>query len=170
MKNPHLNILAIDDEAEDRFLLERLLRRVGVRSGNLRFLSSGNEAIAYLQGDGQFADRALYPFPQIIVTDLKMPLGDGFSVLEFIKTRPLTKVIPTLILSGSADTDDVKRAYEMGASCYLQKRADSAEMERILKLFLDFWAECDIPRIDSEGRQTRTESSGKLGERFGQME
>jgi CheY-like chemotaxis protein len=101
------------------------------------------------------------------MTDLKMPGEDGFTVLRDIKEHPHWKIIPVLVLSGSDDTDDVKRSYAMGASCYLKKPSDQLELRRVLKLFYDFWKECQIPEIDISGKQLPTECAGKLGERFG---
>jgi len=57
-------------------------------AARLQFVSSGEETIAYLEETGDFADRKRYEYPSFIVTDLKMPHGDGFSVLEFLKSRP----------------------------------------------------------------------------------
>ncbi len=169
MHKRYLQILVIEDQEADRFMIDRALRRNGLQE-EIQFAFSGEEAIAYFEGQGKYADRTLYPFPTIVLTDLKMPHGDGFSVLEYLKSKPESKIIPVLVLSASADRDDVKRSYAMGASCYLRKPADIEELGRILKLFYDFWMECEIPVIDTAGKQVQTSSQGKLGERFGPVE
>jgi response regulator RpfG family c-di-GMP phosphodiesterase len=78
-------------------------------------------------------------------------------------------MIPVLVFSASGDTDDIKRSYAMGASCYLEKPGDPKELRRLLKMFYDFWKECHIPEVDVSGQQTPTEHVGKLGERFGPL-
>jgi CheY-like chemotaxis protein len=150
MKREKLVLLIIDDDEADLVLIEAALRKNGV-TDDIRCLDSGEKAIAYLNGDGEYGDRLRFPFPTLVMTDLKMPGKDGFSVLSHIKEHPHHKIIPVLVLSGSADADDVKRSYAMGASCYLKKPADHSELCRILKLFYDFWKECQIPEVDPAG-------------------
>ena len=50
---------------------------------SIHLIGSGNEAIVYLKDEGRFADRKKFQFPRYIITDLKMPDGDGFDVLNF---------------------------------------------------------------------------------------
>lgn len=158
-------ILLIEDDDNDRFIIQRAFRQNEV-SDPIQTLSGGNQAIAYLKGEGEYADRSRFPYPSLLITDLKMPSGDGFSVLEFLKQTPHQKIVPVLVLSASRDDDDIKRAYELGASCYLQKPSETKELRRLLKLFHDFWKECQLPQVDESGKQMPTSSSGKLGERF----
>ena len=62
-------------------------------------VSDGLEAIAYMMGEGKFSDRAKYPYPTFIITDLRMPGADGFAVLEHLKANPAWAIIPTVVLS-----------------------------------------------------------------------
>jgi CheY-like chemotaxis protein len=166
MKRGKLTILTIDDEEADRLLIEAALRSNGV-SDQIVCVDSAENAIAYLKGEGDFSDRVRYPYPSLVITDLKMPGKDGFTVLQDIKEHPRWKIIPVLVLSGSADADDVKRSYAMGASCFMRKPSEQSELRRLLKLFYDFWKECEMPEIDISGKQLPTKHVGKLGERFG---
>lgn len=165
MKTKNITILAVDDSPDDQALMTRAFRLNGVTC-HISWASGGNEAIAYLNGDGQFADRTRFPYPTFIMTDLKMPDGDGFSILQHLKSKPEWAVIPTVVFSGSADLDDIKRSYMLGAGSYLVKRGNFAEMRRLLKVFYDYWLECETPAIDATGKRLDTESKGKLGERF----
>jgi CheY-like chemotaxis protein len=165
MKTRDITILAIDDSRDDQDLITRAFRMNGVTC-HISWASSGNEAIAYLQGEGQFSDRSRFPYPTFIMTDLKMPNGDGFSVLEHLKSKPEWAVIPTLVFTGSADLDDIKRSYMLGAGSYIVKRGNFSEMRRVLKVFYDYWLECETPAIDASGKRLDTDSKGKLGERF----
>jgi CheY-like chemotaxis protein len=165
MKTKNITILAIDDSPEDQELITRAFRLNGVTCP-INWAGSGDEAIAYLQGDGQFSDRDRFPYPTFIMTDLKMPNGDGFSVLQHLKSKPEWAVIPTVVFSGSADLDDIKRSYMLGAGSYLVKRGDFSEMRRLLNVFYDYWLECETPATDESGKQLATKSKGKLGERF----
>ncbi len=98
--------------------------------------------------------------------DLNMRDGDGFSVLEDFKSEPEWAVIPTLVFSSSSDPEDIERSYLLGAASYIVKPTESEELKRLLRVFHDYWSECEVPEIDSSGRWLDTESKGKLGARF----
>ena len=77
-----------------------------------------------------------------------MPRKDGFAVLEFLKGNPEWAV--------------------RGASSYhVKPRTHGALVHQMLVLHA-YWMTCEVPEVDSSGRQLRTESGGKLGERFPQ--
>ena len=169
MKRTDLAILIIDDDADDRFMTEKAFRKIGAND-TIRSVASVASAMTYLNGEGEYSERVKFPFPSLVMTDLKMPMDDGFALLEQIKNNPQWKMIPILVLSSSVDSDDIKRSYAMGASCYLEKPVSHPELCRMLKLFYDFWRECHIPNIDIHGTQTSTNHEGKLGARYGHLE
>jgi CheY-like chemotaxis protein len=158
-------ILIVDDNEDDCILLERSFRAIGVK-GPIQAVSGGFEAIRYLKGEGKYADRTKFAYPTFIITDLKMPDGDGFTVLEHLKQNPDWAIIPTIVMSASDDPDDVKTAYALGASSYHHKPGSIAKLKSQLKIFHDYWMVCRVPEVDSTGRQMETNSKGKLGERF----
>jgi CheY-like chemotaxis protein len=158
-------LLVIDDDPNDQLFIKTALRENGV-TDRIFCLSSGQDALAYLNGDGKYANRQEYPFPSGIITDLKMPLVDGFGVLEHIQANPHWRITPTVVLSASADTDDIQKAYQLGVNSFLIKPHEYAALRSLLKLFYDYWAACEVPMVDDTGKQLRTESRGKLGERY----
>ena len=155
----------MDDDQNDRFLIERALKQLD--TGCVIYgLPSGDEAIAYLKGIVPFQDRAQYEFPGYIITDLKMPHGDGFDVLNFLKRNPQLSIIPVIIFSASADTDDIRRAYALGASAYLVKDQDPEGRKAQLRKLYEFFSACEVPEVNASGHARPTNSRGKLGERF----
>lgn len=167
MKKYHSTIMIVDDDPNDLILIERAFRDIGVKDP-IHTINGGREAIAYMMGEGKFSDRNLYAYPTFITTDLKMPGADGFAVLEHLKKNPEWSVIPTVVLTSSRDLDDIKKAYMLGASSYHVKPSSPEELHRQLKVLHDYWVTCEVPQVDSTGRQLRTDSAGKLGERFAQ--
>lgn len=165
MKRTNPTILVVEDDQNDLLLIKSAFRAAGVTSG-IHTVSSGYEAIAYLSGDGKFSDRAAYVYPDFVITDLKMPDGDGFAVLEHLKKNPNWAVIPTVVLSGSQDNDDIKKAYLLGASAYHVKPSSPLALRALVKALHDYWLMCDVPQIDGTGRQIETDSAHKLGERY----
>ncbi len=167
MKVQKAAILIVEDDENDQLLIKNAFKRIGVKTPIL-VVNNGKEAIAYLNGEGRFSDRDQFPFPTTIITDLKMPVMDGFSVLEFRKKNPQWAIIPTVVLSASTDLDDIKKSFMLGAAAYHVKPGTSEALRHLLKLFYDYWMTCEVPLTRTTGEQLHTESEGKLGERFGQ--
>lgn len=167
MKSQRRTILIIDDDANDCFLIKRALRSVNPNC-TVQIVHNGSEAIAYLRGERQYVDRGRFQFPGYVITDLKMPNGDGFEVLSFLKHNSALSVIPVVVLSSSSDEDDIRQAYALGASGYLVKPQDSASLARRLKLLYEFFSECEVPEVTVSGHEVPTSSDGKIGQRFTQ--
>jgi CheY-like chemotaxis protein len=121
-----------------------------------------------MMGEGKYSDRKKFVYPTFIITDLKMPVADGFAVLEFLKGNPEWRVIPTVVLSASADLDDIKKSYMLGASSYHVKPQQQEDLRKQLEIINAYWMTCQVPEVDVTGKQVRTDSEGKLGERFPQ--
>jgi CheY-like chemotaxis protein len=101
-KSQQQTILLADDEANDRFLIERALKKLNTGCV-VHAVASGDEAIAFPKGIGAIQDRERYQFPGYVITDLKMPNGDGFDILNFLKHNPQLSIIPVVVFSASAD-------------------------------------------------------------------
>jgi CheY-like chemotaxis protein len=91
MEEQKHTMLIVDDDQDQRFLAQRTFESLGTRF-KVQLASSGQEAVAYLKGEGRFADRKTFEFPSYILTDLNMDPGDGFHVLEFLKNTPALSV------------------------------------------------------------------------------
>ena len=129
-------------------------------------MADADEAIAYIKGEGKYADRQHYQFPSYIITDLKMFPKDGFHLLEYIKKHPALSIIPVVMLSSSQDTDDIRHAYLLGASSFFTKPADADTLTILLKKIHEYWAECQVPAVDTDGYALMTNSYGKAGDRY----
>ena len=165
MKKYHSTILVVDDDPNDLLLIEDAFRTIGV-TDPIHKISDGEEAIAYMMGEGKYSDRATYAYPTFITIDLKMPRADGFAVLQHLKKNPEWAIIPTVILSSSRDLDDIRKAYLLGASSYHVKPNSLEGLRSQLKVLHDYWMTCEVPEVDQSGHQLPTHGKGKLGERF----
>ncbi len=148
MWNPRPAILIAEDDRNDSYILQRTLKKVGI-TNPVQLVEDGEQALSYLRGEGKYKDRTVYPFPGVIITDLKMPKIDGFEVLKWLRNHPECGVIPAMVLSASAMEKDVVRAYQEGANCYMQKPRTTDELAHMLKLLFDFWNICKIPSLAS---------------------
>jgi CheY-like chemotaxis protein len=167
MRKYNATILIAEDNPDDRFMIERGFRKIGLQ-GPLHLVVDGAEAIAYMKGEGRYADRSQFAYPSFVITDLKMPRADGFAVLDFLKRNPAWAIIPTVVLSASADPDDIKKAYMLGASSFHCKPAGLDGLTKLLSVVHDYWMTCEVPEVDVTGKQLPTESDGKLGEKYPQ--
>ena len=117
-------------------LMRRACRQVGIEDF-LNVVRDGDQALKYLHGEGMYADRVEYPFPSLLLLDLKMPKKSGFEVLENLQQAGgVFRSLPILVLTSSRDAD-LRRAYDLGAKSYLVKQGTSelVEMLKALKLF-----------------------------------
>jgi CheY-like chemotaxis protein len=160
-----LKILLVDDDLDSRDLLLLAFKRIGIAS-RVSCVNSGNEAVAYLRGEGVFSDRERFAYPSLLITDLKMANGDGFRLLEQLRTTPRYRVVPTIVMSASSDADDIRKSYMLGATSYFVKPTEFEALERLLRLLYEVWLLAELPAVDATGRHLDTNGKGKLGERI----
>ena len=156
----------VDDDIDEQFFSKRALQKVLNGRSTVSVVSSGNEAIAYMMGEGKFSDRKTYPFPSLIILDLNMEDGDGFDVLEFMQVNPGWNIVPKILFSSSEDDDDVRTAYFLGASVYHLKPMETKEFEERMREIVRYWSSAQIPPVDESGRTLATESEGHRGARY----
>jgi CheY-like chemotaxis protein len=138
---PDDTILIAEDIEDDAVLLERAFNLIGL-SNPVKVLADGAEVIEYLRGGGRYADRAVFPFPRVLFTDLKMPHVDGFELLRWLRKHPEHAVVPTIVFSSSGEPADVRRAYELGAHAYLVKPCSMEDLQKTMRRMYEFWALC----------------------------
>src|SRR6185436_11152458 len=135
-------VLWVEDDADDVLLIGRALRKAGLDQPALA--RDGREAVAYLSGDGKYADRAAHPFPSLILLDLKLPKMSGFEVLRWIRERPEVCRVPVVMFTSSRERADIDRAYDLGANGYLIKSVDHDDLVEALKRVRKFWLDLNI--------------------------
>lgn len=120
MEKTEVEILLVEDNLNDAELTLRALRKHKI-SNNLVHLKDGSEALDFLFGTGNYANRNVDNKPKVILLDLKMPKVDGMEVLAKIKSHELTKKINVVVLTSSKEHPDIERAYALGANSYIVK-------------------------------------------------
>lgn len=131
-------ILLVDDNQDDHALIKRAFSRAGL-AHPLQSVSSGIEAIAYLNDEHPYHDRTNYPLPVLVLLDVKMPGVDGFEVLRWIRHQPRFARLCVVMLTSSDEIRDANMAYQLGADSFLVKPLDfwnarelSQSLERLL--------------------------------------
>jgi CheY-like chemotaxis protein len=131
-------ILVVEDDPNDVLLIQRAFAKARIVNP-LRIVSHGDEAVAYLSGEGQFADRETYPFPVLVLLDLKLPRRSGLEVLGWIRARPGLKRLPIVVLTSSKESVDINRAYDLGANSYLVKPVGFDSLLELVKSLEVYW-------------------------------
>ncbi len=134
------HILLAEDDSNDVLLIQRAFQKAGLQTA-LKVVRHGEEAIDYLSGRGDFANRARYPLPFLLLLDLKMPGTDGFEVLQWVRAEPELKRLLVIVLTSSNLQADVDRAYELGANSYLVKPVEFDQMANMILRFEAYWTE-----------------------------
>jgi DNA-binding response OmpR family regulator len=125
-------ILLAEDDRNDAFFLRRAFMQAGV-SVSIVDVRNGQQAMNYLTGEALYSDRTLFPLPTLVVVDLKMPLSDGFKLLEWLQKHPEISKVPVVVLSSSDFAQDISKARELGARDYFIKPLNPAELIEVVR-------------------------------------
>jgi CheY-like chemotaxis protein len=106
-------------------------------------VSSGEEAVSYLNGTGKYQNRAEFPLPQLILLDLNMPGMSGLDLLRWIRQDPQLCKLRVIVLSGSDAIRDINEAYAAGANSFLVKPADLERFVEVSKALRGYWVWMD---------------------------
>lgn len=148
MRDNRTGILLAEDDRNDVMLIERAFRKSRLPSP-LTCVENGEQAVAYLKGEGQYADRAHHPLPLMLLLDLKLPRLSGHEVLAWVRAQPVLRRLPVVVLSSSRQPEDINRAYELGANSYLVKPVLFDEFAAVLQQLQIYWLMlCEHPEID----------------------
>lgn len=130
-----IDILLVEDNPGDVRLTQEALKDSKIHN-TLSVVQDGVEALAFLRREGEYASA---PRPDIILLDLNLPRKDGREVLHEIKHDDDLKRIPVVVLTTSANEEDILRSYDLHANCYITKPVDFRQFITIVKTIENFW-------------------------------
>jgi CheY-like chemotaxis protein len=131
MPKPAIILLA-EDEKTDAYFIEWAFRTAELPH-RICHVQDGQEAIDYLSGTEIYGDRGLYPLPDLLLLDLKMPRLDGFAVMTWLRERPEWSALPVVVLSSSQFPADIRRARELGAADYNVKPGNPQKLVEFVR-------------------------------------
>jgi CheY-like chemotaxis protein len=138
IKGEPINVLLVEDDPAHAEIVRRNLEDF-YAAIIIVHLKNGQEALDYLFRRKTYADSKIYPYPNLILLDLRLPKVDGLEVLRLIKEDEQLKKIPKIVFSTSAAKSDMLDAYAHGAGSYLVKPADFEDFTRLMKAFGFYW-------------------------------
>ena len=130
-----VDFLLVEDNPGDVRLTQEALRDAKIRN-RVSVVEDGVEALAFLRRQGRYAEM---PRPDVILLDLNLPRKDGREVLAEIKADPDLRRIPVVILTTSEAEEDILRAYNLNANCYVTKPVDFQQFVKVIHSIEDFW-------------------------------
>jgi two-component system, chemotaxis family, response regulator Rcp1 len=130
-----VEILLVEDSPSDTELTVEALKEAKVRN-HLTVVEDGVQAMEFLRRQGRFQDA---PRPDLIMLDLNLPRKDGREVLAEIKSDEDLRAIPVVVLTTSRAEQDVLRAYQLNANCYITKPVDFEQFLEVIRSIESFW-------------------------------
>jgi two-component system, chemotaxis family, response regulator Rcp1 len=130
-----IEILLVEDNPGDVRLIQEALRD-GKVWNNPHVVTDGEAALDFVYRRGQHKDA---PRPDMVLLDLNLPKKDGREVLAVIKSDPELKRIPVVVLTTSKEEEDVLRAYNLAANCYVTKPVEFDQFMKVIRMIEDFW-------------------------------
>jgi two-component system response regulator len=137
-------ILLVEDNPDDVELTLRGLRHNNI-ANRVVVVRDGAEALDYLLGSGQYAQRDLQKRPAVVLLDLKLPKVDGLEVLERVRADQRTALLPVVILTSSSEEDDVVNGYRLGANSYIRKPVDFNQFSEAVRQLGLYWLVLNEP-------------------------
>jgi CheY-like chemotaxis protein len=131
-------ILLVEDNPDDVALTIRAFSKNNI-GNKVVVAKDGVEALDYLFGTGLYAGRNMKELPVVILLDLKLPKIDGLEVLKRIRQNDLTRLLPVVILTSSAEELDKINGYKLGANSYVRKPVDFTQFTEAIKTLGLYW-------------------------------
>jgi CheY-like chemotaxis protein len=131
-------ILLVEDNPDDVFFMQRACKSAGL-TNPLQVATDGQEAVDYLAGQGPYSDRGTYPFPCLVLLDLKLPRKNGHEVLQWLRAQEQCVTVIVVALTTSREPKDILEAYRLGVNAYLVKPSTPTALAEMMKTVKDFW-------------------------------
>jgi CheY-like chemotaxis protein len=130
--NAGIHVLYAEDDENDAFFMQRAFAKLR-RSDALRIAHNGRKAVAYLNGEGEYADRSKFPLPDILLLDVKMPELSGLEVLAWVRAQPQFSKQVIVMFTSSTQDSDVERSRAGGANAYLVKPSNADNLAPLVE-------------------------------------
>ncbi|OGW80257.1 MAG: hypothetical protein A3G33_06180 [Omnitrophica bacterium RIFCSPLOWO2_12_FULL_44_17] len=133
-----INILLAEDNEADVKITLRAFDKARLKN-NIFVVRDGEEALDFIYHRGKYSDATRYPKLDLVLLDIKMPKVDGLEVLKKLKSDPVFKMLPVVMLTSSKNEQDIVTSYMDGASSYIPKPVSFQEFIEVVNGFNFYW-------------------------------
>ena len=137
---PARSILVLQGDPDEAFLLRLALGRAALGT-SITFLASGLQTLAYIAGDSKYANRRIFPIPDLVLLDLDIQPLSGIEVLAWVRQLPLGRNLPIVSLSSLNEPALVRQARSLGANFHLFKPATLRQVSATARSLRRYWSE-----------------------------
>jgi len=131
-------ILLVEDNESDELLTTHALKKANIASA-LVVARDGEEALEYLFGSGAHTGRDTNDLPAVVLLDLNLPKVGGLEVLRRMRADERSRLLPVVVLTSSAEEEDIIMSYDLGANGYVRKSMDLGQFVEDIKTLGLFW-------------------------------
>lgn len=151
---PRVEILLVEDNPDDITLALYALNQY-IASDRVHVVRDGSEALDFIFGAGEYANRSIDDGPTVVMLDLKLPKLDGVEVLRKIRANSRTKYLPVIMLTSSREERDIAECYSLGVNSYIVKPVDFDKFVDAIQTFGTYWLTINQPpRLPPNGSAT----------------
>jgi CheY-like chemotaxis protein len=144
-------VLLAEDNPDDVLLIRQAFKE-NQALNSVHTVGNGEEAIQYLAGEGQYADRVAYPFPALFLLDLKMPVKDGLEVLRWLHEHPeIPSKLPVVVLSSTELPNETQMAYAMDIQACIVKPLSYSELREKVRILKEYWLDYEADAAGAAG-------------------
>lgn len=129
------HILLVENNEADVKLIQRAFTECKA-ANNFVIAGDGEAAIDYLEKIGSDINHVR---PDMIFLDINLPKKGGLEVLEEIKSNPLLRSIPVVVISATGAEEHMIKSYHLNANCFIARPAESDRFVEVVKLIENFW-------------------------------
>ena len=140
MNYENIEILYVEDNQYDIELTLRVFKKQNL-ANKVHVVKDGEKALEFIFATGEYEDRKIEHLPKFILLDLKLPKVNGIEVLKQVKSNEITKVIPVVMLTSSAEDIDKLESYKLGVNSYIVKPVDFEKMNKVISDITIYWLE-----------------------------
>lgn len=135
-----ISILVADDDPDDRMLIEDAFKENCI-GNHLDFVEDGEQLLAYLRREGEWAHLDGQPYPGLVLLDLNMPKMDGREALRQMKEDERFRTIPVVVVTTSKAEEDILRTYVTGVNSFITKPVTFEGLVEVVRIISNYWIE-----------------------------
>lgn len=145
MTIPHkFTILSAEDNEHDMLAIQKTWSKLKIKHPLIQ-VRDGETCLDFLHKRGEYKNRSSNEQPGLLLLDIRLPKKDGFEVLQSIRKNKNLSALPVIMFTNSANAEDCKRSYALGANAYIRKPGNFKTFSEMIQNICQFWSQVDLP-------------------------